>query len=357
MNQQVPSLLKLCVAVIVKLKDREICSRLSISSSVPAKLANIIASSALKEDVPITEEFCRIYFNQNVTKLDLQHRSPKRDYSTLLCHVMNSCPNLIELYIPGWNDRETLIKVMDQIQCRYLQRLDISGIDENIMWSAIFKELPYLEQLKANGTIYFDDECLKTLVLAKDEETADDTCQSENYAQNFNLTLLHLSGNSVTHKAMDYVARCPNLANLNLAGKVSLDYHSIKKLTKCTNLDSIDFTGCARLSGEAIVEFCLNHTRLTSVNLSSNRQVTVDGVMEIVRGLKHSLQRFSIGWHKNLTTGDALRMINLCSNLQYLNLIGCHKVNVEQVSEYVSHLTYLSVVGFKKTQVKKNAKK
>jgi hypothetical protein len=85
--------------------------------------------------------------------------------------------------------------------------------------------------------------------------------------------------------------------------------------------------------------------------------VTVDGVMEIVRGLKHSLQRFSIGWHKNLTTGDALQMINLCSNLQYLNLIGCHKVNVDQVSEYVSHLTYLSVVGFKKTQVKKNAKK
>lgn len=122
-------------------------------------------------------------------------------------------------------------------------------------------------------------------------------------------------------------------------------------------MDSIDFTGCARLSGEAIVDFCLTHTRLTSVNLSSNRQVTVDGLLQIVRGLKHVLQRLSIGWHKTLSTAEALQMINLCSNLQYLNLIGCHKVNVDQVSEYVSHLTYLSVVGFKKTQIKKNAKK
>ncbi len=231
MNQQVPSLFKLCVTVIVRSQDPIITTRLSTPSSVPAKLANIIATSALKEDVPITEEFCRIYFNENVTKLDLQHRSPKRDYSTLLCHVMNSCPNLIELYIPGWKDRETLIKVMDQIQCRYLQRLDISGIDDNIIWSAIFRDLPYLEQLKANGTIYFDDECLKTLVLAKDEETTDDTCQTEDSAENFNLTLLHLSGNSVTHRAMDFIAQCPNLTNLNLAGKMSLDDQSINKLS------------------------------------------------------------------------------------------------------------------------------
>jgi len=234
MNQPVPSLLKLCVAVIVKSKDPTIYSRLSSPSSVPAKLANIIASKALNDvDGAINEEFCRVYFNSNVTKLDLQHRSPKRDYSTLLCHVMNSCPNLIELYIPGWKDREALIKVMEQIQCRYLQRLDISGIEDNIIWSAIFKELPYLEQLKANGTIYFDDECLKTLVLAKDEESnCDDTRQTETFCVNNNLTLLHLSGNSVTHRAMEYVAKCPNLTNLNVAGKLSLDDESIRKLSQ-----------------------------------------------------------------------------------------------------------------------------
>eukprot|EP00299_Pterocystis_sp_00344_P018321 c9151_g1_i1.p1 GENE.c9151_g1_i1~~c9151_g1_i1.p1 ORF type:complete len:556 (-),score=72.28 c9151_g1_i1:79-1746(-) len=242
--------------------------------------------------------------------------------------------HLLHLKLVGnWNDG--LSRVWGWLrQCKSLQYLDVSNCTvDGILATQISSK--HLTHLIANRTSGLDDRVLQTMFLSSSS-----------------LKTLCLEESPITDISLDWLAEnCFKLECLSIRWSHFITDVGVQAITKhCTQLHSIDFSGCcsnvtnvalfdiarnltttlrildmswcAGVTDIGVTVLAMNCPNIKILRLSMCRRVTDEGVMHLARNC-HELEELSLAGCRHVGDKSVALLATQCHRLHTLDLVWC----------------------------------
>ncbi|XP_074650951.1 uncharacterized protein LOC141905809 [Tubulanus polymorphus] len=274
--------------------------------------------------------------------------------------VTAAIPELTDLNLGFCDQLDADMLRLIAVNCRDLNALNVEGcstVNENCVHiiTTMMRQLNSLNLSHCTGLSDIDilqiaEHCDKLLRLNIDGIAwiTDDCVTTVVCLHRYNLTHLTLDGAELTDDCMRFVSKCLNLVELCVCFAELLTDKSLVYLTDLRNLrelqlrKGVEFT----VAGLKRAFDCGTWKYLTALDLSECTQVDDNVMISIVKCCGALLLKLCLCWCWNITDIGLVTIVDHCSNIQRLDLLGIHLITgvcLQRIPQELIHLSYLNL--------------
>ena len=148
---------------------------------------------------------------------------------------------------------------------------------------------------------------------------------------------------NLTNKSVGVITKCTNLQSIkfNWCSKLTDDING--HLINCNYLHNVTFTNCARLTDNAFV-FLKKCRRLQNIILSGCKKLTDTVVVEYLINC-HELQHVEFSQCRNMTNNAIITLVKHCPKIKTIIFANCGEIT-NDIFESLRECQYIEVINF-----------